>query len=160
MISSLGWDTGTYGYSGTQGNPANPSYIYYRKAFQYYTGTVYDSTLTYAVGAQIYYTITTAGASYGTSDFYKCLVATSAGQNPETNPTSWQIINIPEVLFSYLVYKVYGDWLISDGQMDKADGAYRIAEAKKDDEIDRQERQNGDVMPTLVSTHVTSQARY
>lgn len=160
MISSLGWDTGTYGYTGTQGNPANPTYLYYRKAFRYYTGSVFDATATYAVGAQIYYTITTAGASYGTGDFYRCLTATSAGETPESAPTKWEIISLPEIFYGYLVYKVYGDWLLSDGQMDKASGAYKIADMKKDDELDRQERQNKDTMPLQVSTHVSSQARY
>ena len=160
MISSLGWDTGTYGYTGTQGNPANPTYIYYRKAYRYYTGTIYDATLTYAVGAQIYYTITTAGASYGTSDYYYCLVATTAGQSPETNPTSWSKIQLPEILFSYLVWQTYGDWLEQDGQADKAAGAYATAGLRKDDELDRQERQMRDMFPLQVSTHITSQSRY
>tara|TARA_R110000868_G_scaffold242836_1_gene498365 strand:- start:69 stop:839 length:771 start_codon:yes stop_codon:yes gene_type:complete len=161
MISALGWDTGTYGYSGTQGNPSNPTYLYYRKAFRYFTGTTWDAASTYAVGQQIFYTITTTtSSSYGTSDFYVCTVATSAGQDPEDTPNSWTKIELPEVFFNYLVYKVYGDWLISDGQMDKAQGAYAIAEMRKIDELDRQERQMPDLIPMQVSTHVTSQSRY
>lgn len=161
MISALGWDTGTYGYTGSQGNPSNPTYLYYRKAFRYLTGATYDATATYAVGQQIYYTITTTSStSYGTGDFYVCLVATSAGQSPETTAASWQKIDLPEVFFDYLVYRVYGDYLIADGQMDKAQGAYAIADMKKLDELDRQERQNNDMMPMQVNTHCTSQARY
>ncbi len=160
MISALGWDTGTYGYTGTQGNPSNPTYLYYRKAYRYFTGSVYDATATYAVGAQIYYTITTAGATYNTSDYYRCLVATTAGQSPETTAASWEIISLPEVFYGFLVQKTYADWLISDGQMDKGQGAMMLAEQKKADELDRQERQMYDVFPMQVCSHVTSQARY
>lgn len=161
LISSLGWDTGTYGYTGTQGNPSNPTYIYYRKAYKFFTGTTFDASATYGVGQQIYYTIATASASnYGTSDYYVCVAATSAGQDPEDTPNSWQKIDLPEVFFDYLVYRTYGDYLIADGQMDKAQGAYALAEQKKEDELDRQERQQYDLIPLMVNTHVTSQARY
>lgn len=160
MISSLGWDTGTYGYTGSQGNPANPTYLYYRKAYKYFTGSVYSSATTYVVGAQIYYTITTAGSAYGTSDYYACLVNTTAAQSPETTPASWEKIKLPEIFYSYLVWQTYGDWLQQDGQADKASGAYAMALMKKDDELDRQERQQYDIMPMQVSTHVSSQPRY
>lgn len=161
MISSLGWDTGTYGYTGMQGNPANPTYIYYRKAYKFFTGVTFDATATYGVGQQIYYTIATTTASdYGTSDFYVCLVVTTAGQDPEDTPNSWQKISLPEVFFDYLLYQTYGDYLISDGQMDKSKGAYVMAEVRKLDELDRQERQNNDLIPMQVNTHITSQSRY
>jgi hypothetical protein len=133
----------------------NPVFVNYRKVTPSFSGDAYSATETYVVDEQIYYT-TTAG--YG--DYYKCLVATTAGQNPNTTPTSWEIIPLYEVFFQYCVYQSYGDWLISDGQMDKATGAYAIAQGKMDTEFDKRERQMGDVLPMKVSTHLTSRSAF
>ena len=56
--------------------PSNPLFLYYRKACPSFTGSTYSATATYAVDAQIYFT-----NSAGNGDYYKCLVATSAGQS-------------------------------------------------------------------------------
>ena len=133
----------------------NPVFLYYRRTTPSFSGDAYSATDTYVVDDQIYYT-TTAG--YG--DYYKCLVATTAGQNPDTTPTSWEVIPIYEVFFQYCVYQSYGDWLISDGQMDKATGAYGIAQDKMNTEFDKRERQMGDVLPMKVATHLTSRSAF
>jgi hypothetical protein len=136
-------------------SPANPVWVYYRKAVPDFSGSVYDAADTYAVNEQIYFT-----SADGTSDFWKCLVATTAGQSPTTTPTSWEIIPLYQPFFNFCLYKAYGDWLIADGQMEKATGAYAIAQRRMDAEFDKRERQEGDVMPCKFQTHLTSRSSW
>lgn len=158
MISSAGGFMGTNGYVSYNTNPANPIYIYYRRAPYNYAGSEYSATAIYVAGQYIYFTSTT-GASTGTSDYYECLATTSAGQTPETHPTKWEIQPVPEMISQPLIWQTYGDWLIQDGQADKAVQAYGIVEIKKNEEWDRIQRQMPDSFQMTVSTHVTSQNR-
>jgi hypothetical protein len=131
----------------------NPIYIYYGKTAPSFTGSVYSATATYAVDGQAYFTTST-----GYGDFYKCIVATTAGQSPDTTPASWEVIPLYDVFLSPCLYQTFGDWLISDGQMEKAAGAYSIAESRLGDALDQNERVMG-VIPVLkVSTHLTSRS--
>ena len=158
MISSAGGFMGTNGYVSYNTNPANPVYIYYRRVPYNYSGDEFSATATYVAGQYIYYTRTT-GALTGTSDYYKCLAATTAGQDPEDTPSKWDIQLVPEMISQPLIWQTYGDWLIQDGQADKALQAYGIVEVKKNEEWDRIQRQMPDSFQMTVSTHVTSQSR-
>ena len=158
MISSAGGFMGTNGYVTYNTNPANPIYIYYRKAPYTYQGDEYDAAATYVADQFIYYTWTT-GARKNTSDYYKCTEATTAGQTPETHPNKWELQPILEQLFNALVWQTYADWLIQDGQADKAAQAYVIADQKKNEEWDRIERQSPNSWNMRVFTHVTSENR-
>lgn len=135
--------------------PSNPIFLYYRKACPSFTGDTFDATATYAVDEQMYFV-----NSIGNGDYYKCLVATMAGQDPDDTPASWQVLTIYDTFFQYAIYQAYGDWLIADGQLDKATGAYTIAQKKMDDQFDLRERQEGDVLPMKVQTHLTAQQRW
>lgn len=135
--------------------PNNPIFVYYRKNCPQYTGDVFDATLTYAVDDQVYFT-----ASDGYGDFYKCIVATTAGQSPTTTPASWQRITLFDTFLQYCIYQAFGDWLISDGQFDKAQSVYGIAEGKMMDAMDKNERQMDVMSPLKVSTHLTSRPAY
>jgi hypothetical protein len=158
MISSAGGFMGTNGYVSYNTNPANPIYIYYRRVPYNYSGDEFSATATYVAGQYIYYTRTT-GALTGTSDYYKCLATTTAGQDPEDTPSKWDIQLVPEMISQPLIWQTYGDWLIQDGQADKALQAYGIVEVKKNEEWDRIQRQMPDSFQMTVSTHVTSQNR-
>ena len=158
MISSAGGFMGTNGYVSYNTNPANPVYIYYRRVPYNYSGDEYSATATYVAGQYIYYTRTT-GALTGTSDYYKCLTATTAGQSPETTASKWDIQLVPEMISQPLIWQTYGDWLIQDGQADKALQAYGIVEVKKNEEWDRIQRQMPDSFQTTFSTHTSSQSR-
>lgn len=135
-------------------NPANPAFLFYRKLVPNFSGSTFSTSSTYAVDDQVYFV---NSASNG--DYYKCLVATTAGQSPDTTPTSWSVLPIYATFFQFCVYQAFGDWLIADGQLDKAQGIYGIAEEKMANEFDRLERQMGDVMPTKWQTYVSAQAR-
>lgn len=130
--------------------PANPIFIFYRKTIPSWTGTVFDATDTYAVDEQIYFV-----DSLGAGNYYKCIVATTAGQDPEDTPTSWELIPIPDVFFQFLLFQSYADWLTSDGQADKAMAFYNVAKMRWDDAWEIQERQMGSVMPTKYQTHLS-----
>jgi hypothetical protein len=156
LVGPIGYNLGVvYNSITTYYSPTQlPVYIYYRKPCPRFTAPDYDATLTYAIDDQILFE-----DSDGVTNFWKCVVATSAGQSPDTNPDSWELLEIPEVFFNYAVYSSYADWLRMDGQTDKAASADALAQRKQDEESDKQERQQGWVQDMTVSTHVTSQAR-
>jgi hypothetical protein len=133
---------------------SNPVFIFYRKQVPEFTGSVFSTTATYAVDDQVYFT-----NSASVLDYYKCIVATSAGQSPDTTPTSWSKLQIPDSLFWCSMWFCYGDWLISDGQADKATGAYQLAQGKMDDAMDRESRQMRNDIPMRVATHTSQQSR-
>lgn len=135
--------------------PSNPLFIYYRKACPSFTGDTFDAAATYAVDEQMYFV-----NSIDNGDYYKCIVATTAGQDPDDTPASWERLTIYDTFFNFALFQSYGDWLISDGQMDKATGAYTIAQKKMDDQFDARERQAGDVLPVKMQTHLTAQQRW
>lgn len=135
--------------------PLNPCFIFYRRQCPSYTGSEFDATDTYTVDEQVYFV-----NSIGVGNFYKCLATTTAGQDPDDTPSKWELIEIPEILFWYALYQSFADWLISDGQQDKAVGMYAIATEKLQDEFDRQERQMSSILPWQVSTHLTSPTRF
>ena len=66
------------------------------------------------------------------------------------------IVKIPFWDKSRLDSIALADWLLSDGQQDKATGMLGLAENKLADAVENQERQMGDVLPTKFQTHVTS----
>ena len=158
MISTAGGFMGTNGYVSYNTNPANPVYLFYRRAPYNYSGDTFSATATYVAGQYVYYTRTT-GAQTGTADYWKCLTATTAGQDPEDTPSKWELQELPESLSSVIIWQTYGDWLIQDGQADKATQAYQTAELKKLNEWDRIERQQPDNFQVQVFTHTTSQNR-
>lgn len=133
--------------------PNNPVFVFYRSMSPVYSGSIYSATATYAVDDQIYFT-----DSAGNGNYYKCVAATSAGQSPSTTAASWKLIPLYNVFFQYCIYRAYADWLVSDGQLDKAGKASALAEQKLADAIEVQERQMGDVLPLKVQTHVTSRS--
>ena len=133
--------------------PNNPIFIYYRKRCPDFTGDDYSASATYSVDQQIFFT-----ASDGTKDYWRCVVATSAGQSPTTTAASWSKRPIYEAFFQWLVFQSLGDWYMSDGVPEKASAAYQLAEDKKLNFFDVQERQEGFVQPIKVYSHLTSRA--
>ncbi len=133
--------------------PCNPVFVFYRKYLPMFTGADYSASTSYAVDAQVYFTDST-----GNGNYYKCVEATTAGDSPSTAPSKWEVIPLYTVFFQYCVYRAFGVWLISDGQLDKGDRIMKMAEQKLADAIEVQERQMGDVLPTKFQTHVTSRS--
>ena len=157
LINATPWQTyyiQGVAQSSTYGAPqSNPVYIFYRKQMPNWSGDVFDATATYALNDQVFYTLT--AAPY-TGDYWRCVVATTAGQDPEDTPTSWEKLEIPEIFLPYLIHQAFAEWLVSDGQMTQAGGAYQIAANALDDAAEVQERQMGLIMPLRVQSHLTA----
>lgn len=132
----------------------NPLYIYYKKRKPSYSGTTYSALATYAVDDQILFT-----DSSSVMNFWKCVSATTAGQSPDTNPTKWEVIKIPDFLFQYVVYASAADYYRMNSQMERGTNFYdTLAQQELDRQHDKQERAMGVTMPFRVSTHLTSRS--
>lgn len=130
-----------------------PVFLYYRKGKPSFSGPDYSAMATYAVNDQILFT-----DSSSIANFYKCLVATSAGESPATAPTKWQILQLPEFLFQYVCYSAFADYLRMDAQVEKAEAMDNIAQSELDRQSLRQELQMGIQPPFRVQSHQTSRA--
>ncbi len=133
----------------------NIVFISYRKSVPDYSGDDYSVSSAYAIGEQVLFE-----DSDNVSNYYKCVAATTAGQSPESAPTYWEVILIPNVIFVSSVYSAYAAWLLQDGQMEKSLAMDARSQLELDKQSDVQERQMGLVPPMKVATHVTSQPRY
>ena len=131
-----------------------PVFLYYRKGCPTFQGSTYSGATTYAVNDQILFT-----DSSNVQDFWKCTVATTAGQSPTTTPTSWTKLQLPQLLFWYVTYSAFADYLRMDAQFEKAQMADALAQQYLDEQSDKQERQQGILPPFRVQTAMTSQAR-
>lgn len=131
-----------------------PVFLYYRKGKPNYSGNAYSTTTSYTVDTQILYNDSTNGY-----DFWKCVTATSANESPESAPTKWEELKLPEFLFQYVTYSSFADYLRMDAQMEKAAAVDQMAQAEIDRQHDREERQMGVQPPFRMQTHITSQAR-
>jgi len=130
-----------------------PVFLYYRKGKPSFSGPDFSAIATYAVGDQVLYT-TTAGIA----NFYKCIVATTAGQDPDDTPNSWEILQLPEFLFQYVCYASFADYLRMDAQVEKASAVDAIAQSELDRQHDREERQMGVQPPFRVQSHQSFRA--
>lgn len=77
-----------------------------------------------------------ATQAYFSGDWYQCIVATSAGESPATNPEKWAKMEIPAIAEDYLVEKAVALLLQADGMQDKRMQAEGLAKMALDDTID------------------------
>lgn len=151
--SGTQWQLWTPSLQGTNSVPPNPVFIYYRRRVPQYKGDDYSASATYSVDEQVYFTNSDDAGNY-----YKCLVATTTGQSPETTPTSWELLEIPDFLFDYVTYRAYSEWLRVEGQQAKAQINLQNAEEYMNSELDRMERQQGVTLQTKMQTHLSTQS--
>lgn len=78
-------------------------------------GDKFSSTTVYASGLQVYYT-----TAAGVGNFYDVVTTTTAGDTPESQPSKFSKVELPYIFRGYLIQAGYADWLVSDGQDDKA----------------------------------------
>lgn len=133
------------------GSDPGTVYAEYRTKRTELVGDLYDASVAYSPGAQVYfdsgsglgvYTPQSGKPHYG--DFYNCLDFTTAGQSPATNPAKWQIVTIPYLFASYAARGAYADWLRSELQVEAAQVAEVEAERIMADTVDivlRQQQQ-------------------
>jgi hypothetical protein len=88
-------------------------YIRFKKRPDDMSGMVeWDATATYAVGDYIYYEGSTTPLA---GEAYKVIVATTAGEDPQDTPASFQKVEIPYRASTYLKRKALADWLAAGG---------------------------------------------
>lgn len=88
------------------------AYVYFRLRPNEYTGADYDATATYAVGETMFYSSATVGYE---GDYWECVTATSAGNNPESSAAKWSRIELPSWLKEAVSAQAYHEYLITDG---------------------------------------------
>lgn len=126
-------------------------WVYYRKQCPEFTGADYSASATYAAGDSMYYT-----DAAGKGNYYVCVSATTAGQNPDSNAAKWTRQELPYDFLEYVIHSSYADWLRSDGQNDKAAQADAYAMDLQMTQTEKVERQQRFVPPLVVQTHLTS----
>jgi hypothetical protein len=92
-------------------------YVWFREPAPTWLGDDFDATATYAVGEVMYYE--GAGVDYE-GDFWTCLTATTAGQDPEDATAKWERIGFPKWLREPVAQAAYADWLRQDGNPEAA----------------------------------------
>jgi hypothetical protein len=92
------------------------AWLSYRLPVPQLSGSIYDSTVRYPVGASVYYQ--NVAGTYG--DFYTATGIASPGQSPEVTPGIWSVVQIPLRFKSYLEFWTLAGWHVSQGQADKA----------------------------------------
>jgi hypothetical protein len=83
-------------------------------------GDTFSTSATYTANLdQVYYRSSGNPATYP-GNMYDCVTTTSAGDSPESASSKWSAVNIPRIFQRYLERGAYADYLVSDGQSEKA----------------------------------------
>ncbi|QYY35312.1 hypothetical protein [Ruficoccus sp. ZRK36] len=100
-------------------------FVRYRPEPLKFSGPDYDNSATYEVDQQIYFS----------TDFYRCLSPTSAGQSPTTTPAKWAKVEMPRAFGKAIALLSRAGWLESDGQDGNGERSRRLGEDALDAEI-------------------------
>lgn len=96
-------------------------------------GAPYDDTATYTANVdQVLFTEST-----GVTNFYDCIVNTSAGEDPEDTAASWSKVQIPAYFKSFLAYAAAADAAYMDRQFDVSRALHSMAERAWEREVQR-----------------------
>lgn len=135
-------------------DPTSPATVWaeYRIVKPEIYGDPYSATVVYSIGSQVYWDTSSNSGSFipgagklPAGNFYNCIVATTAGQSPQTTPGSWSLVEIPKSFAEYLARGVVSDYWRSEGDYERAAAAEGDASAAIDRLIDLQSRQQGQV---------------
>jgi hypothetical protein len=97
-------------------------YLDFRRRCPTWGGGTFDAAATYAAGAVKFYSSSTAGFE---GDYYTCVTATSAGQDPEDTPAKWSKIEIPAFLADFVAAGVFSDLSVADTRAEHAATAWQ-----------------------------------
>jgi hypothetical protein len=76
-----------------------------------------------------------------TGQSYKSLVVSPG--STFTNVTNWQLLQFPYVISEYVKTAAHCDWMVTDGQVDRAEIEYKRADLALANAFDKQESQQG-----------------
>lgn len=153
------YDTGTEQRIVLEKTTILEGWYYYRVKVPNLTGELYDSSIPYYVGSQIYFdsgsgigTYTPVDGKPHTANFYTCISNTSAGQTPLTNPEKWKIEKIPYIFGQFMAWGACANWLVSEALFQEALAIDAKARQVLDEEIDKVVRQQNQT-PKLKFTN-------
>lgn len=108
-------------------------WLTYRLRAPYLTGVAFDATATYAAGEQMYFlSATTKG------NFYNCVTATLAAEDPENTAAKWAIVEIPRLFQGFLENGMAADYSVDSrpakaAKLESMAGEFLTTEALKHD---------------------------
>jgi len=112
-------------------------------------GAAYDAAAAYAVGDQVYWD----DDGSLTGNWYACLEAAAAGENPSDDAALWQLVEVPLFLEAYLIWKAYALALVGEEQDERRAMAEATAEHYLSSEADVVYRQQGQTPPWPQRTY-------
>lgn len=104
--------------------PATRVFVQFRRPRPRLKGNIFDATLTYAVGDQVYWD----NNETETGNFYDCIATTTAGQDPTDTPASWALVEIPEFFQQHLIMECSSRAMLNDERTDMAGVLSAMAE--------------------------------
>jgi hypothetical protein len=102
------WEYGSQGIEILGPTVPASVYVWFQLPPPALTGADFVAASTYAVGATIYYASATVGFE---GDYYTCVTATTAGQDPEDTAAKWEKQEIPLVLRDAIAHYAAADYL-------------------------------------------------
>lgn len=155
-VTDLGYelyDDGTTAKVIVQNRILADGWFHYRIKCPVLTGDLYDPTVTYQQGSQVYFD---SGSGQGTyvpisgkphaGNFYTALsVTVAAGRTPTTHPSDWQKVQIPYIFGHYCSWGAAANWLVSEGLLQEAAGLDSKAASMLTIEADKVARQQNQV---------------
>lgn len=121
-------------------NAPNTLWLYFRIRRPELIGDFWDSTAVYTSGRQAYF-VTAAGAG----NFYTANQTTAAGEDPETDPDKWDVVELPYFLRGYLIEAGLADWLTGDDREEQQAQHEAFATGYLELEADKLQRQQQQV---------------
>lgn len=102
------WEYGSQGIEILGPTVPASVYVWFQLPPPALTGADFVAASTYAVGATIYYASATVGFE---GDYYTCVTATTAGQDPEDTAAKWEKQEIPLVMRDAIAHYAAADYL-------------------------------------------------
>lgn len=93
-------------------------WVEFKTVLPSWTGTVWASGSTYAVGARVLFPGTPLGHE---GDYYEVITATTAGQSPLTHQAKFSLIEFPAYLAKPVAMGAYSDWLRAERRPGEAE---------------------------------------
>lgn len=125
-------------------------YYVYRMKCPELTGDLYSTTVSYSVGAQVYFDEGSGTGVYmpvegkpHKGNFYNCVLPTLAGETPLTHPSKWVKVQVPYVFGTYMAWGSTANWLVSEGMVQEAAVIEAKAREALENEYDKATRQQG-----------------
>lgn len=144
----LGWTEGVKGIDVYEPT-VNTVWVHWRQKCPILRGATFNAAAIYDPGEQVYFSVTSSGGTIN-ADFYDCLATTAAGESPGTTPAKWSKVALPYAFAEWLIHAAAADLLSKDGHDDWSGDEMTLATGALTAELDKQERQKGQVPPFEV----------